>query len=212
MSPWKHSLSSQYKFGGQAEDYLELHRFLDSSKLFFHHLKHRALLHHLLGIEFCEELFGFAIQNSASRSVPVRDIAAQHIREDLNGILPSINDWFQDSEAPICEKLVVPEFSDPRLEEFVLKPWLRSGLKSSLLITCSHFGVALARRILGWEAAKSLAEKIPPSNNPKNLLQALQLKYRWQYTPDPHEIARINQLEQTTLPNDERETEAAGKE
>ncbi len=34
MNIWKHSLLSAKKFGGKPEDYFEIHKFLDSSKLF----------------------------------------------------------------------------------------------------------------------------------------------------------------------------------
>ena len=192
MNAWKHSVSSQRTFGGVPEDYLAIHRFLDSSKLFCYHLKHRAMLHHLLGIEYCEEIFGSVIDNSASQKIPVREIAAQHIREDLNQVLPSVNDWFQDCDPNIIAKLELPEIANPSLEEFILRPWLRSGLKASLAITYSHFGVYLAQQLSDWKTAKLLAELVPPSNNPKVLLENIPIKYRWQYTPDRKAIEQVN--------------------
>lgn len=190
-------MSSKATFGGEPEDYLEVHRFLDASKLFYYHLKHRALLHHLLGIEYCEELFGVVVENQDGGMVPVREIAAQHIREDLNGHLPSANDWFSESEKQMVDSIVVPDFPDSDLEEHCLRPWLRSGLRSTLVITCSQFGVYLAHRLLGVEAAKALASVIPSTSQPKELLQELTLKQKWQYTPDRKAIARVNQLQRT---------------
>lgn len=192
MNAWKHSLSSQRTFGGDPEDYLPIHRFLDSSKLFCYHLKHRAMLHHLLGIEYCEEMFGTVIDNSASKKIPVREIAAQHIREDLNQVLPSVNDWFQNCAPDITAQFRLPEIPDRGLEEFILRPWLRSGLKASLAITFSHFGVYLAQQLSGWETAKQLAELVPAANNPKTLLKKLQIRHRWQYTPDRQAIEQLN--------------------
>jgi len=51
MNGWKHSLLSKRKFGGEAIDYVEVHKFIDSSKFFCYHVKHRVLLHNLFGIE-----------------------------------------------------------------------------------------------------------------------------------------------------------------
>ena len=52
-----HAFLSAKKFGGDKDDYLEVHRFIDSSKYFYHHAKHRLLLHNLFGVELCVELF-----------------------------------------------------------------------------------------------------------------------------------------------------------
>lgn len=53
MNYWKHSLLFKKKFGGNAEDYLHIHKFLDMSKLFYFSNKHRILLHHTYGIDLC---------------------------------------------------------------------------------------------------------------------------------------------------------------
>jgi len=62
MDIWTHSLLSEKKFGGKPEDYYEIHKFMDSSKLFYFHVKHRMLLHNTFGIEICIRLFGDYIQ------------------------------------------------------------------------------------------------------------------------------------------------------
>ncbi len=48
--PLKHAQSSAKKFGGQAEDYLAVHKWFDESKAFFADFRHRALRHHASGI------------------------------------------------------------------------------------------------------------------------------------------------------------------
>lgn len=90
-----HAESSARKFGGLAEDYLEIHTWLDASKSAFAAPAHRALRHHATGVFEAEERFGVAIVNSASRRVPVRFIAERHVREDL-GRIPSLQDWLGD--------------------------------------------------------------------------------------------------------------------
>ncbi len=55
---------------------------------------HRALRHHSAGIFEAERIFGRAIVNHDGRSVPVRFIAEQHVREDCRRI-PSVADWLR---------------------------------------------------------------------------------------------------------------------
>lgn len=87
-----HALSSVRKWGGCAQDYLALHQWFDQSKAIFADPRHRALRHHAEGIFMLETLFGATLVNAAGRTVPVRLIGEQHVREDL-GFIPSFADW-----------------------------------------------------------------------------------------------------------------------
>lgn len=191
MSPWKHSLSSQQLFGGSPDDYIEIHQFLDSSKLFCFNLKHRAFLHNLYGVELCESLFGPNLVNSQSVDVAVRDIAVQHIQEDLNRVVPTLQDWFGPGEQDIAPMIRVPEVDGEKLQQFVLTPWLRSGHRAAMIISCSSFGVYLAERLLGLELAKQLAESIGKPISISACLSRLPLKHKWQYTPDHMALSRM---------------------
>jgi len=95
MSPYKHSLDSVKKFGGIWEDYIEIHNFLDSSKLHLATWQHRAVLHSTFGVGICEQVFGPVITNSEGKIVEVRYIAIQHIIDDC-GKVPTIQDWLHD--------------------------------------------------------------------------------------------------------------------
>ena len=86
------ALSSARKWGGNHEDYLELHQWFDQSKSIFADPRHRALRHHAEGIFMLETLFGTTLVNSDGRTVPVRLVGEQHVREDL-GSIPSFADW-----------------------------------------------------------------------------------------------------------------------
>jgi len=90
--PLKHAQNSVKKFGGQAEDYLAVHKWFDESKAFFADFRHRALRHHAEGIFLSETIFGVTITNSDGNQVPVRYIGEQHVREDL-GRIPTAQDW-----------------------------------------------------------------------------------------------------------------------
>lgn len=89
-----HAQSSARTFGGEPEDYLDIHRWFDATKQHFCDFRHRALRHHSEGIFECEEVFGVTIVNSAERQVPVRYIGEQHCLEDMSRV-PSLRDWLE---------------------------------------------------------------------------------------------------------------------
>jgi hypothetical protein len=94
MKPFIHAKNSAKKYGGEAEDYLEIHNFIDSSKVALGDVRHRALLHNTFGIFMVEKLFGPIIVNSAGKKVSTRDIAEDHVVEDM-GFIPTIENWLE---------------------------------------------------------------------------------------------------------------------
>jgi len=91
----EHAKSSARKFGGSPEDYPPIHDGFDESKSYLADFRHRSLRHHAEGIFMAEKIFGHAIVNSDGKSVPVRYIGEQHVREDL-GRVPSFQDWARE--------------------------------------------------------------------------------------------------------------------
>lgn len=89
---YHHALSSVRKWGGTAEDYLDLHQWFDESKMLTADFRHRALRHHAEGIFMLERFFGATITISTGRVVSTRLIGEQHVIEDL-GFIPSFADW-----------------------------------------------------------------------------------------------------------------------
>lgn len=107
MKPYKHARNSVKRWGGIPEDYIEIHNFMDSSKAHIADSRHRSLLHHSFGCFLVEKVFGDIIikpdgtpvkttyiTNSDGKKVQVRDVAEDHIKEDL-GWIPSVSDYFQ---------------------------------------------------------------------------------------------------------------------
>lgn len=99
MSPSDHAISSASLYGGNMQDYLAIHAFLDSTKLHFFGPNHRVILHNTFGIELCERIFGYVIINSDNQPISVRSIAAQHIKEDL-GFIPTLTDLLNQLKVP----------------------------------------------------------------------------------------------------------------
>lgn len=90
--PYHHAISSVKKWGGEVDDYLNIHEWFDESKRHVADFRHRALRHHSEGIFEAERHFGVVITNSDGRVVPVRYIGEQHVKEDL-GKIPTLADW-----------------------------------------------------------------------------------------------------------------------
>ena len=95
MNPYHHALSSVKKWGGQVDDYLPLHQWLDESKSHLADIRHRALRHHSEGIFLMERIFGPTLTNSDGRVIPTRYVGEQHVKEDL-GWIPSVKDWLEN--------------------------------------------------------------------------------------------------------------------
>jgi hypothetical protein len=110
--PLVHARSSARRFGGKPEDYLPIHEKLDSTKMAHAEVTHRCVFHSAFGIYLIEELFGRTLVNADGKEVFVRDVAEQHVLEDL-GFIPSLSDW---------------------LKEMPAKPWMAGQRKAAVTI------------------------------------------------------------------------------
>ena len=90
MKPYKHARISAKKWGGTPDDYLFIHDWFDHTKAHVADMRHRMLLHNSWGIYLCEQVFGTYFTNSDGKVVQVRDVAEQHVLDDL-GTIPSLD-------------------------------------------------------------------------------------------------------------------------
>lgn len=90
-----HAESSAKRWGGKPDDYIAIHEKMDQTKMAHAEVTHRAVFHSAFGIFLIEDLFGRTLTNSDGRTVHVRDIAEQHVLEDL-GFIPSLSDWLKE--------------------------------------------------------------------------------------------------------------------
>ena len=95
MKPLLHANLSVKKYGGRVEDYLPIHNFIDSSKSSVADVRHRAVLHSAFGCFIVEQVFGVFLINSDEKKVSTRDIAEEHIIQDL-GFIPSLEHWVKN--------------------------------------------------------------------------------------------------------------------
>lgn len=104
MTPFDHAVLSSRDFGGEPEDYLEIHLFIDSSKLYYPFWMHRMFTHNSFFIGIVEKVFGGYIEISRGNfqgKIPTRRIAEEHIKQDLNGFLPSMQNWIEELKSTL---------------------------------------------------------------------------------------------------------------
>lgn len=94
------------KWGGKPEDYQAIHDLLDLPKSAHADMRHRAIFHNTLGPYIAEKVFGINITNSDGKLVSVRDIAEQHIIDDM-GRIPTLSNYLD--QMPFYEWLGGPK-------------------------------------------------------------------------------------------------------
>ncbi len=117
MHPADHAKTSVRLWGGKIEDYLPIHNYFDATKEHFADFRHRALRHHSEGIFECERLFGVSFVNSSGKTVHVRYVGEQHVREDCGGKIPAISDWLRCIKPEKWMSKGYPELSSTPLPE-----------------------------------------------------------------------------------------------
>lgn len=95
MKPFLHCKLSVKKYGGVREDYQDIHDFIDSSKACMPDVRHRAILHSSFGCFLVEEIFGTTRINSDGKEYSPRDIAEEHIIQDL-GFIPTVEHYLKN--------------------------------------------------------------------------------------------------------------------
>ena len=142
MNSILHSQISVKKRGGQIEDYLPIHDFIDSTKELCSDNRHR-ILHTLWGIRrVIVPIFGHTILNSDGKNINVKDLCEQdHILPDYqNRFIPTLADFVSAIDETHSEffdfaNLAKTYQTDNELFDLLISPLNNTGLKSSLLIT-----------------------------------------------------------------------------
>jgi len=95
-----HAKNSARRFGGQLEDYLEIHVKMDCSKAYISDNRHRTLTHNSFWIhEVMIPIYGYTITNSDGKQISVKDICEQHILEDFGmRFIPTAQDYLENME------------------------------------------------------------------------------------------------------------------
>lgn len=89
---WHHAVSSARRFGGEPEEFVDIHLWFDEPKNHLGDFRSRALRHHTMGISEALGIFGESRELSTGKIIPVRLVCEQHMIEDF-GQIPSVQDW-----------------------------------------------------------------------------------------------------------------------
>lgn len=145
MSPAKHAEISQRRHGGQLDDYLPIHSFLDATKELCSDNRHR-ILHTLWGIRrVVVPVFGNLITNSEGKAINVKDLCEKdHVLPDYhNRFIPTLGDFcaaIDEAKLPAdyrstIDQLHVQYTDFPDISELLLSPLYATGQMKSLLVT-----------------------------------------------------------------------------
>lgn len=144
MEIHKHSCISQKRWGGEPEDYLGIHSFIDSTKILCSDNRHRVL-HTLWAVkEIVVPVFGEVFVNSSGRQVDVKQMCERdHLLPDYHSrFIPTLGDFVDAMEdIPVggligrIEKLHEKAVRNERCSTLMLSPLAVTGRLKSLLIT-----------------------------------------------------------------------------
>ena len=146
-----HSDISSKRWGAPAENFLEIHNFIDSSKEIESSNLHRAATHHLAFVRnVMIPIFGHTIHTSNDRKVNLKDCIEQdHILCDFaNRYLPSLGDYVQLCEDSASDKELVETFLNenskffdeyPQVKDNIMYPLWNTGKLKSLLLTLNSW-------------------------------------------------------------------------
>lgn len=95
MKPFLHSNIHAKKYGGVPSDYADIDDFIDSSKQAIADVRHRTILHSAFGCFIVEQVFGRTRKNSDGKEYSPRDIAEDHILQDL-GFIPTVESYLKN--------------------------------------------------------------------------------------------------------------------
>jgi len=95
MKPFLHGRMHAKKYGGSPEDYADIDDFIDSPKSAFPDFRHRAILHNSFGCFLVERVFGRTRENSSGITYSPRDVAEDHIIQDL-GFIPTVERYLDN--------------------------------------------------------------------------------------------------------------------
>lgn len=95
MKAYLHGKIHAKKYGGVPTDYADIDDFIDSSKQAVADVRHRAILHSAFGCFIVEQMFGRVRVNSDGREYSPRDVAEDHILQDL-GFIPSMEQYLNN--------------------------------------------------------------------------------------------------------------------
>lgn len=141
----KHAESSAKQFGGKAEDYLEIHEMMDSSKSSHADNRHRVIFHSAMGSYIIQKMFGMDFQKmqelQKKYNLPdefIDELIELFKHNRQNGVHWKNSDGKKVHIRDIAEQHILEDFRMrfiPSLSDYLnnmtLKAWMNNGVSEN---------------------------------------------------------------------------------
>lgn len=172
MKPLQHARITAHRYGGEWQDWIAIHDWIDRSKMIFPSMQHRMFLHSDFGEWLTIKIHGDSIKASDGTVVSTGDVFRDHQVEDLGRIV-SLSEWLREIDAEYWKRRRSPprQLEQIREEpakglaarwggvpadysmliEFFDKPceFAPESLEAAAMITHNSFGIFLAEELFG---------------------------------------------------------------
>lgn len=172
MKPLQHARITAHRYGGEWQDWIAIHDWIDRSKMIFPSMQHRMFLHSDFGEWLTVKIHGDSIRASDGVVVSTVDLFRDHQVEDLGRVVP-LSEWLCAIDAEYWGRRrrplrqLEPITSDAAaglaarwggtpadyfaLIEFFDKPreFAPESPEAAAMITHNSFGIFLAEELLG---------------------------------------------------------------
>ena len=182
MNAMQHARISAKRWGGEAEDYYEVHSFIDSTKSLCSDARHR-ILHTLWGVNsVVVPIYGHSLLNSAGKSVDLKDLCERdHLLVDYQQrFIPTLADFVRaidPARLPIgfeqkIEKIHQHYSDQPQLSQILLSPLALTGKLHSLLLTHNSWFIYEILPRMGY----SIGSLVDLDGAPEDFFNAMQFE------------------------------------
>lgn len=187
MKPLQHARITAHRYGGQWQDWIALHDWIDRSKMIFPSMQHRMFLHSDFGEWLTVQIHGESITAADGSVVVTRELFRDHQVEDVGRVVP-LAEWLREIDAeywkrrrppprrlePIRDEPAqglaarwggVPEDYQPLIAFFdTPRAFAPEQAQAADLITHNSFGIFLAEELLGTMIRLSAGGDSPSSS------------------------------------------------
>jgi hypothetical protein len=182
MNAMQHARISAKRWGGEAEDYYEVHRFIDSTKSLCSDARHR-ILHTLWGVNsVVVPIYGHSLLNSAGKAVDLKDLCERdHLLVDYQQrFIPTLADFVRaidQARLPVgfeqkIEKIHQYYSDQPQLSQILLSPLALTGKLHSLLLTHNSWFIYEILPRMGY----SISSLVDLDGAPEDFFNAMQFE------------------------------------
>jgi hypothetical protein len=98
MKPLQHARITAHRYGGEWQDWIAIHNWIDRSKMIFPSMQHRMLLHSDFGEWLAVRIHGEKIGAEDGTVIPTRDLFRDHQVEDLGRVV-TLAEWLREIDA-----------------------------------------------------------------------------------------------------------------